>query len=118
MDERNLFTDAPSLLPSVVYPMLAHPGGAQLVALLRAFGEGRREPGFVRLAESLEVLRRDKSPAELDPPPLVTGDDLRAAGYKPGPGFKPALAAARAAQLDGAVSTPTDALAFAAARLG
>ena len=73
VDEHNLFTDAPSLLPSVVYPLLAHPGGAQLVALLRAFGEGRREPGFVRLAESLEVLRRDKSPAELDPLPLVTG---------------------------------------------
>jgi tRNA nucleotidyltransferase/poly(A) polymerase len=118
VDEIGTFTEAPSRLPSVVYPLLAHPAGRHFVALLRAYGAGLNEPGLVREADHCERLLRDKSPAELDPPPLVTGDDLRAAGHKPGPGFKPALAAARAAQLDGEVTTREQALALAARVLG
>lgn len=50
---------------------------------------------------------------ELDPPPLITGQDLIAHGYKPGPAFKPALAAARAAQLDGEIASQSEALSLA-----
>ncbi|MFM8292915.1 MAG: hypothetical protein ACKOC4_14625 [Planctomycetia bacterium] len=49
--------------------------------------------------------------AELDPPPLVTGSDLLAAGVPPGPAVGAALARIRALQLDGAIATQAEALA-------
>ncbi|HEX3092813.1 MAG TPA: CCA tRNA nucleotidyltransferase [Candidatus Angelobacter sp.] len=50
-------------------------------------------------------------PAEqIRPQPLITGDDLIAAGYKPGPQFKELLTAVEDAQLDGSISTKEEAL--------
>jgi poly(A) polymerase len=50
-------------------------------------------------------------PAEqIRPQPLITGDDLIAAGYKPGPMFKELLTAVEDAQLDGSVSTREEAM--------
>jgi poly(A) polymerase len=52
-------------------------------------------------------------PAEmLNPPPLVTGNDLIASGIQPGPGFARLLEAVRDAQLEGAVQTKAEALAW------
>jgi poly(A) polymerase len=52
-------------------------------------------------------------PAEkIRPKPLITGDDLIAAGYKPGPQFKDFLTAVEDAQLEGVISTKEEALAF------
>ena len=59
---------------------------------------------------------RDKqvefSNAPLIPPPLITGRDLISSGYKPGPRFKKILDAVEAMQLEGAVTTPEEALAW------
>lgn len=52
-------------------------------------------------------------PERLDPPPLVTGQSLIDLGHRPGPHFKRALAAARAAQLDGKISTAAEAIELA-----
>ena len=49
---------------------------------------------------------------DLRPAPLLTGSDLIAAGYKPSPQFKPMLALAEDAQLEGAVATHEEALAL------
>ena len=50
-------------------------------------------------------------PAEqIRPQPLITGDDLIAAGYKPGPMFKELLTAVEDAQLDGKISTKEEAM--------
>jgi len=50
-------------------------------------------------------------PAEqIRPTPLITGDDLIAAGYQPGPQFKDLLTAVEDAQLDGSISTKEEAL--------
>jgi poly(A) polymerase len=50
-------------------------------------------------------------PAEqIRPVPLITGNDLIAAGYKPGPQFKELLTAVEDAQLDGKISTKEEAL--------
>src|ERR1700683_4052464 len=43
------------------------------------------------------------------PNPLITGLDLIAAGYKPGPGFREMLRAAEDAQLEGVIGTPEEA---------
>lgn len=49
---------------------------------------------------------------EFHPKPLLTGDDLIAAGYAPGPQFKEMLQIAEDAQLEGAVATTEEALAL------
>ncbi|HOE66468.1 MAG TPA: CCA tRNA nucleotidyltransferase [Candidatus Hydrogenedentes bacterium] len=88
-----------------------------------------REKGF---GELLELLRIDcigshgdletvawisrylagLTPEKIRPPRLLTGDDLIAMGYKPGPCFARILAALEDAQLEEAVSTPEEARAF------
>ena len=61
---------------------------------------------FVR--EKLESTPQE----QIRPGPLVTGDDLIAAGYTPGPQFKEILAAVEDAQLEGAVASKEEALKF------
>ena len=48
----------------------------------------------------------------LIPPPLVTGHDLMALGWKPGPHFGPILEAVQTAQLEGTLTTTEGALAW------
>ncbi len=55
---------------------------------------------------------------ELRPKPLVTGDDLIAAGYRPGPEFKAMLEAAEDAQLEGRVATTAEGMAVVMGRFG
>lgn len=50
---------------------------------------------------------------EVAPAPLITGDDLTAAGLTPGPAFKRVLDAVYDAQLEGRVTTKDDALRMA-----
>lgn len=47
---------------------------------------------------------------QLDPPPLITGQTLQEAGFRPGPKFREWLQIARDAQLDGQISTQSEAL--------
>jgi putative nucleotidyltransferase with HDIG domain len=49
-------------------------------------------------------------PEEVRPRLLVTGADLIAAGYRPGPGFRAMLDAAEDAQLEGAITTKEEGL--------
>jgi poly(A) polymerase len=51
-------------------------------------------------------------PDKMRPAPLLSGDDLIAAGYAPGPGFKEMLATVEDAQLEGSLHTKEDALAL------
>ena len=53
---------------------------------------------------------------EIRPKLLLTGVDLIAAGYRPGPGFREMLTLAEDAQLEGAVTTAEEALALVRAR--
>jgi poly(A) polymerase len=63
---------------------------------------------------SLYEFAKDKYnslPAEqIRPAPLITGDDLIAAGYQPGPMFKELLTAVEDAQLEGSINTKEEAL--------
>jgi poly(A) polymerase len=57
--------------------------------------------------------RYEAAPAEeVKPRLLVTGADLIAAGYRPGPGFRAMLDAAEDAQLEGAITTKEEGLAL------
>jgi poly(A) polymerase len=54
----------------------------------------------------------------LQPKPLLTGRELIAAGYQPGPRFKKMLEAAEDAQLEGLIATPDEALRLIQVRFG
>jgi poly(A) polymerase len=51
-------------------------------------------------------------PETMRPTPLISGDDLIAAGYTPGPRFKEILSAVEDAQLEGQLHTREHAMAF------
>ena len=55
-------------------------------------------------------------PEEIRPAPLITGRDLIVAGYTPGPKFKDMLAQVEDAQLEGALASKEEALAWVRAR--
>jgi len=62
------------------------------------------------LYEYAKEKRHSMPEEKIRPQPLLTGDDLIAAGYKPGPQFKELLTAVEDAQLEGAISTKEEAL--------
>jgi len=68
-----------------------------------------------RNLESYEYVRRflaETPPEQVRPPRLITGDDLLALGFKPGPSFKEILTAVEEAQLNGVIQTHEEALAM------
>jgi poly(A) polymerase len=68
-----------------------------------------------------EMARRmlAETPAEqIKPPPLLSGDDLIAHGYKPGPLFKQILQAVEDAQLEGRIQNREQALQLVAEQFG
>ena len=60
----------------------------------------------------LKQRRDDFANEPLIPPPLVTGEDLIALGWKPGPKFKEVLDAVQTRQLEGTLRQREDALAW------
>jgi poly(A) polymerase len=63
--------------------------------------------------------RYESTPQEaVRPQPLLTGRDLIAAGYSPGPAFKEILQAIEDAQLEGTIATREDAMALTRKKFG
>lgn len=107
VEKHQILSDARHMRPSKLKALLIHPGIRELLELHRADAlAASRDIDHVEYCK--ELLRR-WTHAELDPPPLLTGDDLIAAGLKPGPMFKKVLDAVREAQLDGSLSTRAEA---------
>jgi poly(A) polymerase len=94
------------------FPVLAHPLAGELIAIQRA--RSKAEGYSTDTADTCDTLLRTTPRDVLDPQPLLTGDDLTAAGYQPGPEYKGWLERVRAAQLDGEVTTKAEALALVA----
>lgn len=69
--------------------------------------------------ENYQLMRQkmDELPQEeLEPPPLITGDELIEAGYQPGPAFARILARVEDAQLESKIRSPEDAMAMVLAQ--
>lgn len=91
--------------------LFVHPGIRELLALHRA--EALASGNATDDVDYCERLLATWTHADLNPEPLLTGDDLKRHGLKPGPIFKELLDAVRVEQLDGTVTTRQQALEFA-----
>lgn len=95
--------------------LLSHPFRADLLALMRAtlFAERADLHPVLFCEQFLEAT----PPEVLNPPPLVTGNDLIALGLKPGPPFKQLLDEARDAQLNDELRSHETAMEWVRAKL-
>jgi len=85
-------------------------GFEELIALCRA--DCLASHGDLSIIAWIESYRDSLEPEAVRPPPLLTGRDLIAMGYSPGPRFKEILTAVEDAQLEGDLRTPEDARAY------
>jgi poly(A) polymerase len=101
LENKNALTDAQRQRWSRLQPILIAEGAPELVKLYAA-------KTTLGLADAADVefcraqLQRPRE--ELDPPPLVNGQDLIALGIPRGPIFAKLLRQVRAAQLDGEIN--------------
>jgi poly(A) polymerase len=111
VDKHQYLCDAPILRSSRLKRILVHPGIGELLALHRAdsLASGRS----IAHVEFCEKVLRDTPMEQLNPPPVITGDDLRVLGIDQGPVYKTLLDAVRDAQLEGAIRTKEEALTLA-----
>lgn len=109
MDNKRALADARDKPWSSLQPLLVHEGAEELLAL----HDAATALGVVDRSQ-LDYCRQqlEMPAAELDPPPLIDGQDLIALGIPRGPAFARLLKAARDAQLDSVVKTKSDALDF------
>ncbi len=110
VEKHQILSDARQMRPSKLKTLLSHPGIHELLTLHRAdaVASGRSTDSV----EYCQQLLRQWTKDDLNPPPLLTGEDLIQAGYKPGPLFKKLLDAVREAQLDGTIRTKEEAWAW------
>jgi tRNA nucleotidyltransferase (CCA-adding enzyme) len=103
----HVVADADQLKWSVVQPVLVHRDIDCILSVAQAMvtAEDRSTAGIDQATEALAW-----SPEQLDPSPLITGQTLQQAGYRPGPNFRQWLQTIRAAQLDGKLNSPVDAM--------
>lgn len=88
---------------SEIQPLLVHPdASAALQLATAAMGEQHVGIAFCRQRMSWPIQR-------LNPPPLLDGSDLQALGLRPGPLFSKILKRIRADQLDGLLTSKSDA---------
>ena len=112
VERHQYLSDAPIMRPSRLKPILTHPGIYELLVLHRADAiASGREPTHVDFAEAR--LREWTASGELNPAPILGGDDLKKMRLPPGPAFKRILDAVREGQLDGTIATHEQALRFA-----
>lgn len=105
------FMDAPRMKASTLKRFLRMPDFHEHLELHRldCLSSNGRLDNFNFVQARLEAL----APEQLKPAPLLTGNDLIAAGYRPGPAFGKVLREVEDAQLEGRVATTSEALALA-----
>ncbi len=74
--------------------------------------------GYTEAYEFARAKRAELSEEQIQPPRLISGEDLIRVGYKPGPQFGATLQAVEDAQLEGRIRTTEEALELARSLLG
>jgi poly(A) polymerase len=108
VEKHQFLCDARQMRISKLKETLAHEGIKELLALHRADALASSRP--TDHVEYCEQLLKQWTAADLDPPPVLTGEGLMELGLEPGPQFKRLLDAVREAQLEGTVKTKDQAL--------
>jgi poly(A) polymerase len=108
VEKHQFLCDARKMKQSKLKVILVHPGIGELLCLhcADALACGRSTDHV----DFCEQRLREWSEAELNPPPILTGEDLMSLSLPPGPLYKRLLDAVREAQLDGSVATKEQAL--------
>ena len=102
------FKDVPNMRVATLKRMMARPTFDDELELHRVDCLGSH--GMLDNHALLTAKREEFSHQPLIPPPLITGNDLIALGWKPGPYFAVVLREAQTRQLDGALTTRDQAL--------
>ena len=108
------FIDVKKMRPATLKRFLREPHFEELLELHRL--DCLASHGNLDNYEFCKRKLAELSQEELRPKPLITGRDLIAAGYRPGPAFKRILEAVETAQLEGTLQTPAAALDFVRSR--
>jgi poly(A) polymerase len=110
IDNHMRFGHATRMNESTLKKFLRMPGFEEHLALHRAdcLASHRNLATYDFVRQKLAEI----PPETMRPSPLVTGDDLIAAGHIPGPKFREILSAVEDAQLEGRLPTRDDALEF------
>lgn len=112
VEHRTSLQGAPQFKLAQLKRLLAHENCPYLFELVHADLTSQKLP-----LQDLEFCRqyRDHTPTEvLNPPPLITGNDLIAHGIQSGPAFKELLTRIQDAQLEESIHTHEEALALLA----
>jgi poly(A) polymerase len=108
VEKHQVLADARQMRPSKLKVLLVHPGIDELLALHQADAlASGRSTEHVEYCERL--LQEWSAAGVLNPPPLLTGNDLLEMGIEQGPIYKRLLDAVREAQLDGSLATTAQA---------
>lgn len=110
IDNHMRFGDATRMKESTLKKFLRMPRFDEHLALHRA--DCLASHGDLSTYEFAQEKVAAIPPEKMRPSPLVSGDDLIAAGYAPGPRFREILNAVEDAQLEGRLSSSDAALAF------
>jgi len=102
------FGDVKKMKQSTLKRFLRLPRFEEHLALHRA--DALSAHGDLSLYEFAKQKLEELGEEQIRPPLLLTGDDLVAAGYSPGPEFRRMLTLAEDAQLEGAIATKAAAL--------
>jgi poly(A) polymerase len=109
------FADAPRMRESTLKRFLRMPEFEEHMELHRL--DCLSSHGSLDNYDFVRRRQTEVPPEQLKPPPLLTGRDLIAAGYKPGPMFGVVLREIEDAQLEGRIATRDEALGIAREKL-
>ena len=104
------FMDVSRMKDSTLKRFLRLPGFEEHLELHRL--DCQAGSGYMGNYELVRRALAEMPPEQLKPEPLVTGRDLIAAGYRPGPLFSEILEAVEEAQLDGRLNSAGEAMAW------
>ena len=110
VDNHMRFGHATRMKESTLKKFIRLPGFDEHLALHRA--DSLASHGNLSTYEFIQKKVAETPPEKIRPAPLVTGDDLIAAGHVPGPKFREILEAVEDAQLDGRLLERDAALEF------
>lgn len=107
VDRHMHFMNVRDMKTSTLKKFLSHPNIEEDLELHRAdcLASHGDLSNYHFCVEKLKEFRSESESQEVLPPPLITGNDLIEAGYKPGPLFSEILEIVRDAQLDGEIET-------------